>query len=50
MEEIRAMLRLGVVCCLNDLRERPRMSAVVDMLSNLKKNKHANANAIYVYV
>lgn len=45
MEEIRAVLRLGVLCCLNDPRERPRMNAVVDMLSNIKKNKHANANA-----
>ena len=49
MEEIIAVLRLGVVCCRNDPKERPPMSAVVDMLRNIKKTKHNNGdvNAIF---
>jgi hypothetical protein len=44
MEEILAMLRLGVVCYRSDPKERPAMSVVLDMLANIKKTKHANAN------
>jgi len=45
MEEILAVLRLGVVCCRSDPKERPAMNAVLDMLTNTKKTKHANVNA-----
>jgi len=44
MEEILAVLRLGVVCCRSDPKERPPMSTVLDMLTNIKKTKHANSN------
>jgi len=39
MEEIVAVMRLGGLCCLNDQKERPPMSAVLNMLSNIKKTK-----------
>lgn len=42
MEEIVAGLRLGVMCCQNDPKERPPMNVVLSMLRNIKKPARAN--------
>lgn len=42
MEEIVAGLRLGVMCCQNDPKERPPMNVVLSMLRNIKKPERAN--------